>query len=106
MGVAGYQLGLAPGALRGPGDSQRDLLAQPGHQVGLLYDQETLPFSEEMKAAILDHSGTRGEALACVQELEIGAPGGVRFADVSSERISEIYLDALQWADQTTATMH
>jgi len=67
---------------------------------------ETLPFSEEMGLALLEHSGIRGEALLCSQELEMGAPGGVQFQDVSSERISELYLEALQWADQTTATMH
>lgn len=67
---------------------------------------ESLPFSEEMEMALLEHSGERGEALRCSQELELGAPGGTRFLDVPSERISELYLDALQWADKTTATLH
>ena len=67
---------------------------------------ETLPFTEEMELALLEHSGIRGEALHCSQELEMGAPGGVQFGDLSSERIAELYLEALQWADKTTATMH
>ncbi|MDH3451956.1 MAG: HDOD domain-containing protein [Gammaproteobacteria bacterium] len=67
---------------------------------------ESLPFSAEMERALLEQSGERGEALRCAQELEFGAPGGTHFRDVPAERIAQIYLESLQWADLTTATMH
>ncbi|MDH3712268.1 MAG: HDOD domain-containing protein [Gammaproteobacteria bacterium] len=67
---------------------------------------DSLPFSDEMEKALLQHTGERGEALLCAQELELGAPSGAHFRTMSSDRVSQLYLEALQWADQTTATMH
>ncbi len=67
---------------------------------------ESLPFSEEVQAALLEQAGQRGAALECSKALEIGAPAGARYADVSSERLAELYLEALQWADLTTDTIH
>ena len=66
---------------------------------------ETLPFSGEVKAALTDRSGLRGEAVACVESLEQGAPAGSQFQDIPGERISELYLGALNWADRALASV-
>lgn len=65
----------------------------------------TLPFSVEMKAALTEQAGTRGEAVRCVQQLEIGAREWSGFGDVPGDRISELYIDSIAWADQATAGM-
>ncbi len=66
---------------------------------------EDLPFTDEIKEALIEHTGVKGEALVCAQELELGAPAGVKFQDVTGERISEIYLDALHWADEAMSDL-
>ncbi|MGI9595795.1 MAG: EAL and HDOD domain-containing protein [Acidimicrobiales bacterium] len=64
---------------------------------------KTLPFSPEVKTALTNKAGVRGEAVRCAQELEHGAPEGTAFQDVPGPRIAEIYLNSLNWADQMTA---
>ncbi len=66
---------------------------------------ETLPFSAEVKAALVERAGVRGEAVACVESLEQGAPQGTAFQGLSGEMISELYLEALGWADQALSTV-
>ncbi len=64
---------------------------------------ETLPFSPEVKAALTENTGIRGEAVRCAQQLEHGAPEGTAFQDLPGPRIAEIYIDAINWADEMTA---
>ena len=64
---------------------------------------ETLPFSAEVKAALTEGTGVKGEAVRCAQQLEQGAPEGTGFQDLPSPRIAELYLDAINWADKATA---
>ncbi len=61
---------------------------------------ETLPFTEEIKAALTKHAGVKGKALLCAEELELGAPEGLHFEDLPQARISELYLESLRWADE------
>jgi len=66
---------------------------------------DSLPFTEDMKMALAHYTGSKGEALMCACNLEIGAPDGAKFEDVDEQRVAELYVDALQWADQTVATV-
>lgn len=66
---------------------------------------ETLPFTADVKSALIDRSGIRGEAILCAQDLERGAPEGARFQELPSERISQLYLNSMSWADLATASM-
>ncbi len=66
---------------------------------------KSLPFSDEMKSALSMQAGARGEAVRCVQQLELGAREWSGFANVPGHRISELYLDSVAWADKTTAGM-
>ncbi len=66
---------------------------------------ETLPFSPEVKGALSDRSGVRGEAVACAESLEVGAPDGAGFQNLSGDRIADCYLEAVNWADEAVASM-
>ncbi|MDH3682292.1 MAG: HDOD domain-containing protein [Acidimicrobiia bacterium] len=64
---------------------------------------EDLPFTDEVKAALIDRGGVRGQAIRCAQLLEEGATETIEFGNLESDQIAQIYLDAIRWADQTVA---
>ena len=66
---------------------------------------ETLPFSSEVKAALVERDGVRGEAVSCAESLEQGAPEGASFQDLPGELIVDCYLDAVHWADEAVASI-
>ncbi|MCP3866693.1 MAG: HDOD domain-containing protein [Gammaproteobacteria bacterium] len=66
---------------------------------------ETLPFTDEIKQALTEQKGVKGEALMCAKELELGAPNGLKFQDLPPARIFELYVEALNWADQASSGM-
>ena len=66
---------------------------------------ETLPFSPEVKAALVERDGVRGEAVSCAESLEQGAPEGASFQDLPGELIVDCYLDAVHWADEAVASI-
>jgi c-di-GMP phosphodiesterase len=66
---------------------------------------ETLPFTNEIRTALAEHVGVWGEAVDCAEQLEQGAPQGAGFLGLSGERISDLYLEAIVWADEATAAV-
>jgi EAL and modified HD-GYP domain-containing signal transduction protein len=63
-----------------------------------------LPLSEEVKSALLDNSGLIGEALRCSISFEqLG--GGRGFQDMTREETAGHYLEAVEWAHQTTKAL-
>lgn len=66
---------------------------------------ETLPFSTEVKTALTERAGVRGEAVACAESLELGAPEGAAFQGLSGEAIADCYLEAVNWADNAVSSM-
>lgn len=66
---------------------------------------ESLPFTEDIRNALLAHAGVWGEAVECAEQLEQGAPDGAGFGTISGHRISDLYLEALTWAEEATATV-
>ncbi len=66
---------------------------------------ESLPFNEDIRSALIDHAGVWGEAIECAEQLEQGAPEGAGFRTISGHRISDLYLEALNWAEEATATV-
>ena len=65
----------------------------------------SLPFTQDIRNALLTHAGVWGEAVECVEQLEQGAPEGAAFGAISGYRIADLYIDALNWADEATATV-
>jgi EAL and modified HD-GYP domain-containing signal transduction protein len=61
---------------------------------------QSLPFTDDVQGALIDGLGIKGEALLCAQEMELGAPDGVSFENISESRIVEMHVEALQWADR------
>ncbi len=59
-----------------------------------------LPLSEESRLALLEHQGEQGDALECTLAMEQGDFGRVRFGDLELPQLSDIYLEAIGWADQ------
>lgn len=62
----------------------------------------SLPFTAEVRAALEEHAGLRGDAIVCAEQLEAGAPDGASFLDIDSARLAQLYLEAIVWADQAT----
>jgi EAL and modified HD-GYP domain-containing signal transduction protein len=74
-----------------------------GMPMGRLLD--TLPFSAEVKSALDERAGIRGEAVSCAENLEQGAPDGASFQSLSGEQIGDLYLEAVNWADNAMASI-
>lgn len=66
---------------------------------------ETLPFSDDVMSALTERTGVRGEAIACAESLEQGAPDGAAFLGLSGEAIADCYLEAVNWADSAVSSM-
>lgn len=77
--------------------------AMMGMSMGRLL--ETLPFSQDVKSALTERTGIRGEAVACAENLELGAPDGAGFQSLTSEAIAECYLEAVNWADNAVSSI-
>jgi len=58
-----------------------------------------LPLSETVKAAILEGQGPLGSALSCTLAIENAQWSEIDFANLSYNDLSEIYCQAVQWAD-------
>jgi c-di-GMP-related signal transduction protein len=66
-----------------------------------------LPFSKDIRGALLSHAGEMADYLNLVRAYETGEWASVsRFADIigmDKHRIPQLYLDAVVWADTLTA---
>ena len=58
-----------------------------------------LPLSDEAKQGLLNHEGSFGEALKCVLAMEQNDFSKLDFMGLSLSEMSELYLDAIKWAD-------
>lgn len=61
---------------------------------------EGLPLSSELKSAAINGDGTYGKALECVMAMEVNDPDKIHFMTLTLTEISEIYLEAIAWADE------
>ena len=59
-----------------------------------------LPLASESKTALLDHTGLFGEALSSTLSMERNDFGLTGFADLNLIQLSDIYHDAIHWADE------
>ena len=66
---------------------------------------EDLPLSDELKSALMIRDGIYGQALNCVTAMEANDYSGIEFMDIGLKELSEIYLNAIFWADQQLRTV-
>jgi EAL and modified HD-GYP domain-containing signal transduction protein len=59
---------------------------------------EELPLSQALQDALLDHTGSLGEALSCVLAYEQNDWADVRFAGLAPMALRGQYIDSLEWA--------
>lgn len=59
-----------------------------------------LPLSEDAKSALLEHKGIFGEALNSTLSMERCDFAMIGFDDIEVSRLSDIYLEAINWADE------
>lgn len=59
----------------------------------------SLPLSDPLRAALVEHSGGPGEAIACAKHYERGNWDEARFRGLSSAQIDTAYTQAVSWAD-------
>ncbi len=64
-----------------------------------------LPLSDNIIAALLNREGITGEALNCTLAQETSDWANIRFANLPAETLSEIYLEAICWADDVLKTI-
>jgi len=62
-----------------------------------------LPLADESKAALLDHQGILGEALNSTLAMERNDFGLTGFTNLDVTQLSDIYLDAINWADELSS---
>lgn len=60
---------------------------------------DQLPLSEPVRAAILDHSGTMGEALSCTLAIEKACWSDIGFLDLDAWEIFSASAEAIDWAN-------
>jgi EAL and modified HD-GYP domain-containing signal transduction protein len=66
---------------------------------------KSLPFTQEVCDALSMYSGNAGKALACVIAYERGEWETVKFADLSPDDITRIYLESIAWADEVDRSL-
>lgn len=64
-----------------------------------------LPLSQEVEDALVDRSGRLGDAVASVLAYERGEFERAARSGLSMESLSESYLGAIHWADETAASL-
>lgn len=60
---------------------------------------EHLSLPLDMRDALVSHSGDKGDALQCALRLEAGEAGSVPFRDLDEIELSDVYMEAVEWAD-------
>ena len=63
---------------------------------------EELPLSEETNQALLKQQGVFGQALRCTMAMERNDFSFIEFDTLDTAELSEIYLQAVSWADETS----
>ncbi len=64
-----------------------------------------LPFTNEVRDALLHRQGPLGDALACTIAYERGDWNHVAFAGLVADVVSSAYLDSIAWADEISGSM-
>lgn len=66
---------------------------------------EELALSEDAKSALLEHKGIFGEALNSTLAMERSDFSLIGFRDLDMNSLSDIYLEAIHWADELTTKL-
>ncbi len=70
------------------------LMDTPLHEV---LDQ--MAVTDEMRTALIRHSGDKGNALRCAMDLEFGFAQGQTFRELDEYVISDLHIEAMRWAE-------
>ena len=66
---------------------------------------DPLPLTDEIKQAILNHTGRLGLALKCSKRLETADASRLSIKGIDRNELSKLYLEADNWAQQVTQTI-
>lgn len=66
---------------------------------------ESLPFTEDIRAALLKQEGPYGEALTCVIAYEKGDFNRAWFDRLAPSQMTDAYLASARWADQSASAL-
>lgn len=66
---------------------------------------ESLPFTEDIRQGLLEHTGPYGEALACVIAYEKGDFLRAHFDRLAPSQMTDAYVSSAHWADQSASSM-
>ena len=61
---------------------------------------DDIPLAEDLKSGLLTMTGPYGQALKCMIAMERNDIEDISFFDLKPAKISELYLEALLWANQ------
>jgi len=59
-----------------------------------------LPLAQDVKDALLNLKGDMGQALRCAMAMESGMLEEANYKDVGADVLSDIYIEAMHWADE------
>lgn len=66
---------------------------------------ESLPFTDDVRQGLLEHTGPYGEALACVIAYEKGDFLRAYFDRLAPSQMTDAYVNSAHWADQSASSM-
>jgi EAL and modified HD-GYP domain-containing signal transduction protein len=66
---------------------------------------ENMPITAEMREAIIMHKGDKGKALRIAMDLEFGFEPEDIFNGLTPSMISDLYVEAMHWADMSSGHM-
>ena len=66
---------------------------------------DALPFTEDIRRALLAQEGPYGDALKCVIAYEQGEFGNARFRNLAPSQMTDTYIEAAKWADQSARAL-
>ncbi len=67
---------------------------------------DDLPLTDDMKSALIHREGFFGQALNCVEAMELNVIGNIKFMDLELTDMSELYLNAISWSDQQVSAIN
>ncbi len=66
---------------------------------------EAMAITPDMHDALIKHSGKKGKALRCVTDMEFGLVDDKPLFKLDEATVSDLYLDAMEWADNATQNL-
>ena len=66
---------------------------------------DQMSITSEMRVALIEHTGEKGQALRHAMDMEFGFAEGLEFGGLDEFTISELHIEAMRWAEESMQEM-